>query len=428
MMHGGRPPYPPPHGYAPTPPGPWPPQQPRMPAPPRDPERARRIVGIVLYTLGMVAGLVLLCALFLIPPLSKRDPLFEYTAMGIGAMFAMPPLILYLWIPRIVDRFDPEPWWALLMVLAWGAIAACGMSALVNSVIEDLVTRVADQDVGKLVGACLSAPFIEEGTKGLAVFGMFYFGKREFDGIVDGIIYATFAALGFAAIENVIYYGNAAKSEMTRSTEHLLAGTFVVRGILAPWGHPLYTSMTGIGFGIARETDKTWLRWAAPLGGYCAAMFLHAVWNAAATLGKVLIIMLPLWLLFVLAFFGLVLWLVSRKGRIIRQFLEDEVVMGYLTVQEVQLVSSPTATWEAGKWGGPPARRFIETAARLALSKWHAARAHRGKHLTVSVDFIAPLRRELKAQRAEMSRALRFQLPEPRPWQPGQPPPFPRRR
>ena len=57
-----------------------------------------------------------------------------------------------------------------------------------------------------MVGACISAPFVEEAMKGLAVFGVFYFLRREFDGVVDGVIYATFAALGFAAVENIIYY------------------------------------------------------------------------------------------------------------------------------------------------------------------------------------------------------------------------------
>lgn len=423
MMPLGHPHYSQQHGMRP--------RQPPLGQPPRgkDRESTRRTIGVVLYVLGMLIGATLLVVLFLLPPLYSKNPLFEYTAMGVGAALAMPPLVIYLWIPRIVDRFDPEPWWALLMVLMWGAIAACGFSALVNSGVDAVFTEVGGPFVGKIMGACISAPVVEEFTKGLAVFGMFYFGKREFDGVVDGIIYATFAALGFAALENVIYYGDAARREVTMQTEDLLAGTFVIRGILAPWGHPLYTSMTGIGFGIARETDKAWVRWVAPATGYCAAVVLHSAWNTAAVLSKMLfILMIPLWLVTVVAFFGLVLWLVSRKGKIIQQFLEDEVVMGFLTVDEVKLVSSATAGWKAKRWGGAPARKFIEAAARLSLSKWHAARASRGRHQTVSIDFIVPLRQELKLRRAEMSRSLRFALPEPRPWQPGMPPPFPRRK
>src|SRR4029077_20615052 len=111
---------------------------------------------------------------------------------------------------------------------------------------------------------------------------MFYFMRREFDGVVDGVIYATFAALGFAAVENILYYGNAAKAEMLSNKEGIFAGTFIVRGILAPWGHPLYTSMTGLGFGIARETNKTWLKWLAPIRGVTLCRVFFSSWDKAA--------------------------------------------------------------------------------------------------------------------------------------------------
>jgi protease PrsW len=240
------------------------------------------------------------------------------------------------------------------------------------------------------------------------------------------VIYATFAALGFAAVENILYYGNAAKAEILQHKEGLFIGTFVVRGILAPWGHPLYTSMTGLGFGIARETNKTWLKWIAPLGGYMFAMFLHSVWNTAATLSNDLVaLMLPLWFLFVLGFFGLVIYLVVRKGRIIRDHLKDEVLMGNLTPYELELVTSPVGRMRATfSFGGAAGRKFIDAAARLALSKWHTGRATQGRKLTVSSDMIFPLRQELARLRAEVSRALGRPVPQPQPWSPGQASPW----
>jgi hypothetical protein len=250
---------------------------------------------------------------------------------------------------------------------------------------------------------------------------MFYFWRREFDGVVDGVIYATFAALGFAAVENILYYGNAAKEEMMTNKEGIFIGTFFVRGILAPWGHPLYTSMTGLGFGISRETNKTWLKWMAPIGGYFAAAFLHSVWNTAATISNVaVLIMLPLWFLFLLGFFALVIWLVVRKGRIIRDHLKDEVLMGNLTANELLLVTSPIARIKATtSFGGAAGRKFVDAAARLALSKWHTGRATQGRKLTVSADMIYPLRQELHKLRAEVSRALGRPVEQPQAWQPG---------
>ncbi|MBX3199559.1 MAG: PrsW family intramembrane metalloprotease [Labilithrix sp.] len=394
----------------------------------RDPEATRRTIGIVLYVLGMLVGGFLLVAMLFFPALLSRDAEVELTALLLGAVFALPMLVIYLWIPWIVDRYDPEPTWALAMTLAWGGIAACGFSALVNTTVHVLGNAAGGPVFGDVLSACISAPLIEELTKGMAVFFMFYFMRRQFDGVVDGVIYATFAALGFAAVENILYYGNAAKAEMLENKEGLFMGTFFVRGILAPWGHPLYTSMIGLGFGVARETNKTWLKWMAPIGGFMFAAFLHSVWNTAATLsGNLVALMLPLWFLFVLAFFALVIYMVVRKGRIIRDHLRDEVLMGNMTPWELELVTSPIGRLRATfAWGGGAGRRFIDAAARLALSKWHTGRATQGRKLTVSADMIFPLRQDLAKLRAEVARSLGRPVPQPQPWTPGQPTPWQR--
>ena len=387
-------------------------------------ESNRRAVGAALYVLFMLAGATGLLVLFFVAPLASRDPVRQYQSMGIGALCALPPLVIYLWIPRVIDRFDPEPWWALALVLGWGAIAACGIAATVNTGVEIVAGALGGKEFAEIAGACVSAPIVEEGMKGLAVLGVFFFLRREFDGVVDGVIYATFAALGFAAVENVIYYGNAIKADAGGDA---LAATFLLRGVLAPWGHPLYTSMTGLGFGIARETRKRWLKWFAPLAGYCGAMLLHCVWNTAATIsGFLTVLMLPLWFAFVVGFLGLLVGLVVRKGRIIRAHLRDEVLMGVLTPQELDLVCSPIGSWRASwSWGGAPARQFVRTATRLGLSKWHAGRAMAERQRTVSADWIVPLRHELFDLRAAMSRALARQLPLPVAWMPGPAAPYP---
>jgi RsiW-degrading membrane proteinase PrsW (M82 family) len=385
-----------------------------------DPEKGRRAVGAALYVALMLSGAAILVYYFLLPPLWTKNPDVRYEAMGMGALLAFPPLLVYLWLPWVIDRFDPEPWWALALALAWGAVAACGFSALINTNVEMLAIDLAGGPkskhalaVGQAVGACLSAPLTEELWKGLAVFGVFFFVRREFDGVVDGIIYATFVALGFAATENVVYYARAGLEETLKHKHGLLGITFVLRGVLAPWGHPLYTSMTGLGFGIARETSRPWLRWAAPIGGYLTAAFLHFVWNGAATLsGVVTLVMLPLWFLFVLLFVAMVVALVFRKGRIIKENLRDEVLIGTLTQQELDMVVSPFGRWKArSSYGGAAGKDFVAAAARLGLCKWHAARAMKGQKRTVSMDFIAPLRQELARLRKEVYARLGRPVP-----------------
>jgi RsiW-degrading membrane proteinase PrsW (M82 family) len=386
------------------------------------------MLGGALYFTGMLIGLGLLLLTFFVPALFGKNPGTELGGMFIGALLALPALFIYVWIPWVVDRFDPEPLWTLAGALGWGAIAACGFSAVINSAIGELGASIGGAEVGSFLSACVSAPIFEELFKGLGVFGIAFFLKREFDGVVDGIIYAAFVALGFAGVENVIYYGRAAMADMGAAKESSqLFGTFIMRGLMTPWIHPLFTAMTGIGFGLARETTKGWVKFVAPVGLYFVAAFLHSVWNTAATVsGMLVLVMLPLWLLFVTAFFVMVIILVRRKGRIIGEHLKDEVLTGHLTPDELMLVTSPFNWWKATfSWGGAPARRFVEAASRLGLSKWHSRRAAQGHSQTISGAFVAPLRKELKQRREEMSRALGRQLPQPEPWRPtpGQPRP-----
>lgn len=367
--------------------------------PPRmsDPDRGRRAVGCGCYTLGMFGGAGLLFLLFvLFPALSVGIPMFE--AMCVGAGLAFPMMVVYLIIPRALDRYDPEPWYALLMALAWGGVAACGFSALVNTSVGAMIGG----SLGDVVSTVISAPIVEEASKGILILGYFYFLRREFDGVVDGIIYASFVAIGFAAVENVIYYAQA-------GLEGGVIVTFIIRGVLSPWGHPLYTAMTGIGVGVARETTKPWLRFVAPIAGYCAAVILHATWNGAAVLAGalgvagvlLLVLMLLLWFVFFVAFILIVGVLVHRRGKIIRAHLIDEVALGHLSKAELELVVSlfggVTAYFRRGKKGV----EFVRAVARLALSKWHSARAMKEVKHTMSMDFVIPLRRKIKDLRAQ---------------------------
>jgi RsiW-degrading membrane proteinase PrsW (M82 family) len=396
---GYRPPEPPGHAAATQ--QYWHQQQQRFgqPAAPEmpDPDRQRRVIGLSLWIVAMLIGIVLNVIFQFVEIFGSRSPGAMFGAVVQGAVFAFVPLCFYLAVPMVLDRYDPEPWWCLAMAFLWGAVVATGFSGFINTGVHLAVASVAGKGAGEFVSTVISAPLCEEFFKGLAVFGTFFFLRREFDGVVDGIIYATFSALGFAAVENISYY---ARAEM----QGAVLGTFFLRGILAPWGHPLYTSMTGIGFGISREATSPAVRWLAPIGGYFVGVTLHAIWNFVPTVfGNAFWFLIPLWLLFVLAFGGIVVALVIRKGRTIRKYLKDEVLLGNLSQEEVDLITSPVGRLQCTfSWRGATGRKFIAAGARLALSKWHTARAMKGRKRTISADFIVPLRQELQRLRGEL--------------------------
>ncbi|HJK95833.1 MAG TPA: PrsW family intramembrane metalloprotease [Polyangiaceae bacterium LLY-WYZ-14_1] len=370
-----------------------------------DPDRRRRGLGLALAVVGCLSGACLTGVVFLLPPLFEPNPLDSYLGMLGAAALALPAGLVYLTVPRLLDRYDPEPAYALVGCLLWGATAAVGVSAVVNTAVGAVVGSAFGPAAGDLASGVFSAPLVEEAMKGLGVLGIFWFLRREFDGMVDGVIYATFVALGFATVENVVYYARAA----SEGGGGALAATFVLRGMLFPWGHPLYTGLFGLGLGLARESTQGAIRLLAPLAGFAAAVLLHAVWNGTAFLAGVgeegavvFLLLLPVWFLLVLAYLLLVVLLVARRGRILKRYLADEVALGNLTAEELALVTSATGLWRARWRHGATGVALLRAAARLGLTKWHASRAAQTGRQTVSLDFVAPLRSRLQALRTQL--------------------------
>ena len=124
----------------------------------------------------------------------------------------------------------------------WGAGVAVLGALLLNTAGYELLTKPVFGERGELVTASVGAPLVEESLKGAVLFGFLWFRRHELDGLTDGIIYAGMVALGFAMMENIGYY-------MRAINQHNLEAVFIMRGVISPFGHPLFTSMTGLGAG-----------------------------------------------------------------------------------------------------------------------------------------------------------------------------------
>ena len=88
--------------------------------------------------------------------------------------------------------------------------------------------------------------------------------------------------LGFAMTENFQYYGKVIYSGGLGSED--FGQIYLLRGMLAPYSHPLFTSMTGIGLGAARQSKNMAVKIIAPIVGFLLAIFLHGLWNFSAML------------------------------------------------------------------------------------------------------------------------------------------------
>ena len=77
-------------------------------------------------------------------------------------------------------------------------------------------------------GAVWLAPVTEETLKGLGVLLIYLFRRREFDGIIDGIVYAGLIGAGFAFSENILYLGQRLQRVRQRGAH---------RDLRRPWPH-----------------------------------------------------------------------------------------------------------------------------------------------------------------------------------------------
>lgn len=183
--------------------------------------------------------------------------------LSLALLPALPLLALGLWL----DRHEPEPAWLLLRSFLWGACVATVISGLANST----VAAVLDWEVA----AISSAPIVEEAAKGAALLWVMQQHCEQLNGRLDAFIYALFVGVGFAAVENVQYYAKA----LSESGVGGLGLTVLLRGVMTPLLHPLYTSATALGI-IAGIQRKGPVRYGLVALGYVTAVVLHAVWNS----------------------------------------------------------------------------------------------------------------------------------------------------
>jgi RsiW-degrading membrane proteinase PrsW (M82 family) len=314
-------------------------------------DRWARLRRLLLVT--FLAVLMSLSGLLILASVTSSTGLVGFL---IGLCLALLPLPVVLGAFRWLDRYEPEPRGLLLFCFFWGATVAALASALLNTASAIAIARTTGESEGVAATAVLVAPWVEEAAKGAAVLLVLWFRRQEFDGLVDGIVLAGLAGVGFAFTENILYFGRAflAGGEELGLTGGIFAAgiTFVLRGVLSPFAHPLFSAMVGIGLGLAARTSSTAVRWLAPVVGYLAAVVLHATWNWASLSGisgfftGYLLIMVPAFVATVV----LATWSRRREGATVARQLPAYVQAGWLAPEDVPMLASLPRRRQALRW------------------------------------------------------------------------------
>ena len=183
----------------------------------------------------------------------------------------------FIWL----DRLEPEPRAMRWNAFLWGG----GISVLVASVANEYT----DASFGTTAALVISAPVAEEIMKTLGILGAAK--RNQIDSPLDGVVYAGYVGLGFAMVENIIYFSQAIIDDD-------LGLVFVMRGLFSPFAHPFFTLWVGLAIGAAVQKGRS--RRFAAMRGLLIAMALHASWNASGVNGYFALLLLGHIVLFVI--------------------------------------------------------------------------------------------------------------------------------
>ncbi|MCW2606494.1 MAG: hypothetical protein JWO60_1187, partial [Frankiales bacterium] len=254
--------------------------------------------------------------------------LFLLTETGLSGFLLASALALLL-LPLtagavlLIDRVHPEPHAVLAWTFVAGATAVLLWAVVVNSTAEAVLAEVVGAGTAERVSGSVVAPLVEESGKAAVLLLLLHRFRHRMSGPLDGVVYAAAVGLGFSTVEDVLYYG-------VSLDDGSLVETVVVRGVLSPFAHPLFTAFTGIGLGLL-VSRRTRLGRVAPALGFVVAVALHSFWNSVTDTDGLLLLLLPT--VMVPVFVGLLVLCVResrRERRLIPVHLADEVGAGVL--------------------------------------------------------------------------------------------------
>lgn len=325
------------------------------------PAATRRRGGLVWLTVA-VTVLAFLSLFLVVPPLLASTGPAGFLGGFVASLF---PLGVVLLTVKVIDRWEPEPKRLLYLAFTWGAAVSIAVTMLLQPLFL-VGHEFAGQAAAETYMVTVQAPIVEEVAKGLGLLVLLLAARRHFDGPVDGVVFAFTIAAGFAFTENILYFGRAIADPVESGN---LAQVFVLRGIMSPFTHAVFTGTTGLVMGFAARHGHTGAALPAFAVGLLPAMFLHNRWNSMGEdfLAQYFLVQVPI---FLAATAAIIVLRVAEK-RLTRQRLLEYSAAGWFTPAEVELLATPAGRRAGLRWAGGMGRKrqmkeLVAAATKLA--------------------------------------------------------------
>jgi RsiW-degrading membrane proteinase PrsW (M82 family) len=291
----------------------------------------------------------------------------------LAGFFSVVPMLFYLVVIWLMDRYDREPFWMVSISFFWGATGAI-IFGIIGSIImglgvsEFIYQFATESDAGTLndiAGAVIVAPIVEESTKG--IFLLIIALSRNFDGPVDGAVFGGAVGLGFGMTENFLYF-------LSFPTDYAsLFLLIAIRTMFSAVLHCCTQAVFGAAIGYAKFRGLFAKLTIIPLG-LAVAIFMHFMWNLTVSFESTAIIGFIFMILSVIIIFTVFQFGVYHDGKIIMRELNEESALGTFPAEHLKYLPYTSRRYKRG-WlkGKINQKEYVKTATRLALRK-HQAR------------------------------------------------------
>ena len=223
--------------------------------------RARRNLPWVTC---LVVGILLWLGSLLITELTN-DPILIPTVILLGSFVVPVTVVVFAMSRERADRLPPT-------VMFMGFIAGGTVGVLCSALLETYYLPH-----GK--GTYLSVGLIEEGAKALVVLAVAHQVVER--GPRDGMVLGAIVGAGFAAFETSGYALSTLLKHMDDHGIMSVANTELTRGILAPFGHILWTALVGGALFESAQRTGAFRLTSRLLWTFVGVVALHGAWDAS---------------------------------------------------------------------------------------------------------------------------------------------------